>query len=145
MSKTMDIIKASESLERLYNLSDIMDHTETERVIEALDDPNPIMAGIFGNVDSTSEIRSELVRIVKANELLRGLTREGAISLRRLMDKTSSSLIVSKNIWHVLTEDERIILGSDIDLLWRAIHQEDLGNSDNADGLFVPYFGDDMP
>lgn len=145
MSKTMDIIKASETLERLYNLSDIMDHVETERVIEVLDNPNPIMAGIFGNDDPAYEIRSALVRIVKANELLRGLTREGAIALRRLLDKTSSSLVVSKNIWHVLTEDERIVLGSDIDSLWRSIHHEDLGDSAIANSLFVPYFGDDMP
>lgn len=145
MKKTMDIIKASAELERLYNLAVVMDREETERVINALDEPNPIMSDIFCNTDPAAKVRSELVRIIKANELLRNLTREGAVVLKLLLDKTSSTLEVSKNIWHVLTEEERIVHGYDIDGMWRAIHHEDLGNSANADNLFMPYFGDDMP
>lgn len=145
MSKTMDIIKASEALDRLYNLADIMDHVETDRVIEVLDKPNLIMAGTFWNVDPAAEIRHELVCIVKANALLRGLTKDGAIALKRLLDKTASSLIVPGNVWNVLTEDERIVRGYDIDRLWSSIHHEDLGSNANTNNLFAPYFGDNMP
>lgn len=145
MSKTMDIIKASETLERLYNLADIMDHTETERVIEALDKPDLIMAGIPWHVDPAAEIRSELARIVKANTLLRNLTRDGAIALKCLLDKTASSLVVPSDLWSILNDDERIVQGYDIERLWRSIHHEDLGSNANTNNLFVPYFGDDMP
>lgn len=142
MGNTMEIIKANDSLDRLYNMADIVNHKETQRVIEALDQPSPLDGFFGGTMDQ--EIRAELARIIQAHALLGQLTRDGAVALRDLLAKTNSTVTVTPQYCGYLAEDERIIRDYDIDQLWRTLHGEELG-SGSIDGLFVPYYGDDMP